>query len=413
MTALQQRFLSVLRCALLGQPAKEPENLSPEDCTALLTLAQSHRILPLFFEAVYTWDRFRDNPICPPVRQQVRQQVLTQTLRTAQFLQLNQQLVAARLQPLVVKGIICRSLYPHPDHRPSGDEDMLIPASQFQKCHEIFTQFGLVPGLDAQPDLNSYEIPYRKAGSPLYIELHKQLFPPESTAYGEFNRFFEGVAQRAVQIHIQDLPVWTMDPTDHLLYLIFHAFKHFFHSGFGIRQLCDIILFANRYGSEILWQRIVDSCRAIRAEKFTVALFKIGGIHLVFDPEQACFPEQWRTLEVDENAMLEDLLAGGLYGDNSKSRVHSSNITLDAISAHKQGKQKQNPLAVSLFPPAHKLRKRYPYLKDKPWLLPVAWTSRILTYRSQSRKDPDNTASEALKIGKNRLALMKQYEIIP
>lgn len=35
-----------------------------------------------------------------------------------------------------------------------------------------------------------------------------------------------------------------MNASDHLFYLICHALKHFYHSGFGIRQVCDILLFA-------------------------------------------------------------------------------------------------------------------------------------------------------------------------
>lgn len=413
MDALHRQFLHIVKASLLGQSAPDPGNLTRSDCAALLAMAQTHRILPLFFESVYSWESFRTMPEIDQTRQQIRRQVLSQTLRTAHFLQLNQLLLDAGLKPMVVKGIVCRSLYPRPDHRPSGDEDVLIPEQQYQKCHEIFTCFGLLPWQDSQADASSYEIPYRKPGSPLYIELHKQLFPPQSDAYGELNRFFEGVSQRAIQVTVQNVPVWTMDHTDHLLYLIFHAFKHFLHSGFGIRQLCDIILFANRYGSQIRWQHIVDSCRAIRAEKFAAALFRIGQKHLVFDPDMACYPKQWRNLPVDESAMLEDLLTGGLYGDNTMSRKHSSNITLDAVAAHKQGKKPKASLITSLFPSSAKLRGRYPYLKERPYLLPVAWCSRILTYRAQSHKDPNNTAADALKIGKSRLALMKQYEIIP
>ena len=92
-----------------------------------------------------------------------------------------------------------------------------------------------------------YEVPYGKKGSLIYIELHKSLFPPESDAYGDLNRFFENVYTDAIEIKIDNTDIRTMGYTDHLFYLICHAFKHFLHSGFGIRQVCDIILFANAY----------------------------------------------------------------------------------------------------------------------------------------------------------------------
>lgn len=408
MDSLQLRFLAIVRSALLGQSAADPGDLTHAQCGLLCEMARIHRIEPLFLEAVYAWPVFQSWPGTQRLRQRVRQQVLSQTLRTEEFSRLNQTLLQAGLEPMVVKGIICRSLYPKPDHRPSGDEDLLIPPGQFARCQEVFAQFGLQPGAQA----DSYEIPYRKAGSPLYIELHRSLFPPDSEAYGDFNRFFEDAQQRSVILEIQGLPIRTLEYTDHLLYLILHAFKHFLHSGFGIRQLCDIILFARRYGSEIQWQRITEACRQIRGEKFAAALFRIGEEYLGFDPVRACLPESWRSLPADPEPMLRDLLEAGLYGDNSMSRRHSSSITLEAAAAHKQGKKRRGSVITALFPPADKLQNRYPYLRGKPYLLPAAWCSRILTYRRQTRRDPDNTPAQALQIGRERLELLRQYDII-
>lgn len=51
-----------------------------------------------------------------------------QTMRTNEFLELNKKLHAAGVRPLVVKGIICRNLYPQPDYRRFGDEDVLVSA---------------------------------------------------------------------------------------------------------------------------------------------------------------------------------------------------------------------------------------------------------------------------------------------
>ena len=219
---------------------------------------------------------------------------------------------------------------------------------------------------------SAFELPYRKEGSPLYIELHKQLFAPGSEAYGHMNRFFERVHERAVTMDIQGHRVYTMDPTDHLFYLLCHALKHFLHSGFGIRQVCDISLFANAYGDRVDWLEILENCKAIRAEKFAAAVFRIGSNHLVFDPEKAACPSVWAEIEVDELPMLTDLLSGGLYGDSSMSRKHSSSITLDAVAAQKTGGKTKNAWISSVFPSAAKLEGRYSYLKKHPHLLPVA-----------------------------------------
>lgn len=122
--------------------------------------------------------------------------------------------------------------------------------------------------------------------SPLYIELHKHLFPPESDAYGDMNRFFEGVFDRSIVEDIQGIPVYTMGYTDHLFYLIFHAFKHFLYSGFCMRRVCDIIMFSKKYGRQIDWTKILSNCKEGNADKFAFASFQIGSKYLVFDSEQ-------------------------------------------------------------------------------------------------------------------------------
>lgn len=406
-----QYFLTIMGAALRGKQAELPEALSGEDWNMIARLAQIHHVLPLIYEATYRIPEMQDSAFAA-TKQKVRQQVLLQTMKTHEFLELNRHLRAQGTTPLVVKGLVCRELYPQPDHRISGDEDILIPAEQFRRCHEAMESVEMVLA-EPETDLDgAYEVPYRKKNSNLYIELHKHLFPPESEAYGDLNRFFEGVFERAVEETLQGEAVLTMAPTDHLFYLICHSLKHFLHSGFGIRQVCDIILFAERYGHRIDWEQILENCREIRADKFAAAVFRIGENHLGFDPDAARYPASWRAIEINETAMLQDLLASGVYGGAELSRQHSSTITLTAAAAQKQGIKSPSGLMTSLFPPADAMKKRYPYLRKHPYLLPVAWGSRMVQYGKETRKTKDNSAADAIKIGNQRIALMKEYGIL-
>ena len=396
-------FLRALRCALRGEKADMA--LSREEWAALMELAQAHKVLPMILEAVHSCPGLQSlGEELPALKRKVRYQVMAQTQRTGEFLTLNRKLLDRGMKPLVVKGLICRELYPNPDQRPSGDEDVLVSPEQFGQCCEILRELGLESGPE---QADAYEIPFRKPGSYLYIELHRQLFPPEAEAYGHWNRFFEGVFDRAAELELPGSRVLTMAPTDHLFYLICHAFKHFLHSGFGIRQVCDIVLFAEKYGGEVEWQRIFDNCEAIRAVKFAAAIFRIGEKHL-----GSTVPGMFRAVEVDEMPMLTDLLLGGLYGDTTLSRKHSSSITLDAMAAEKQGKRPRNGVMVSVFPSAEKLAGKYPYLKQHPWLLPLAWGQRIWRYSRETRTAADSSAAEALRIGTERVELMRLYDIL-
>lgn len=410
---LESHFLQILKAALSGEKA-EPQNLSADEWKKLFEMAETHKVFPMFYEAVFHLPELKemDAQMLGNLKRQVVRQVMIQTVKTDQFLSLNRHLQEAGIKPLVVKGIICRNLYPNPDCRQSGDEDVLIRKEDFPKCHEAMLAFGMQMSDPEQDKDAAYEVPYGKMGSPLYIELHKSLFPPESEAYGDLNRYFEHVFDRAAQEEIQGAKVYTLGYTEHLFYLICHAFKHFLHSGFGIRQVCDIVMFANVYGSKIDWEEVLKNCQEIHADVFAAALFRMGSNYLVFDPERACYPQAWSNIKVDETNMLHDLLSGGIYGGAQMSRKHSSNITLEAVAAQKQGRKAGNVWWSSVFPSAKKLEGRYPYLKKHPYLLPAAWAARILKYRKETAVIADNNASDAIKIGNQRIELMKEYGII-
>ena len=413
--AINLLFLEALNASLHGERVRWENPLEAQDWAALFQLAQAHHVLPMIFEAAYACPAAQsaDTQLMQLAKRQTMQSVMMQAMKTGEFLALMKHLQAAGVTPCVVKGAVCRSLYPSPDHRISGDEDVLIPPEQFERCHEAMLAFGMRPAEPQQDIQSAHEVPYGKPGSPLYIELHKHLFPPESDAYGDLNRFFADAHAHTTEIVVDGTPLTTLGPTDHFFYLICHAFKHFLHSGFGIRQVCDIVLFAGHYGREIDWAAVLENCREIRAEQFAAALLKIGQKHFGFDPDAAGVPQAWQAIEVDEGPMLSDLLDSGVYGSASMSRLHSSTMTLGAVAADKRGKKAEGSVLRTLFPSRKALERRYPFLRTKPWLLPVAWVRRIAHYAAERRgAGTDNRAAESLRIGSERVELLRRYGII-
>lgn len=413
MNEIQEKFLEALKASLEGQSVSWEEPLKIKQWKELFQLAEMHHVLPLVYEAVAHSRAAEqaDSQFMAAFKWKIVQQVSMQALKTESFLCLLECLNQKGLFPITVKGIVCRNLYPKPDYRISGDEDILILQEQYKNYHQAFMDSGLqVVGEETDIE-EEFEVTYMAKKGTLYIEAHKALFSPKSDAYGDFNRFFEQSEKRAAEIEIDGRMVRTLGHTDHFFYLICHAFKHFLHSGFGIRQVCDIIMYAEHYGKEIDWQQILKQCQEIHAEYFTVALFKIGNRYLGFDIEKACISRDWQKMKIDESMMLEELLAAGVYGYESRSRMHSSNITLNAVSEQWHGK-KGNKVVKTIFLPRESLEKKYQYLKKHKWLLPAAWIQRLFGYYRESKKTPNSDMLESLQIGKVRLDLMRAYKII-
>ena len=408
MTAPKAAFLALLREALSGEKAELPD-LTEEDRLELLRLARVHKLLPAILDAAMAdpaWvsaGQMR-TPEGKSWTETVLDQVMTQAIQENEFLDLVLALRARGLEPVSVKGPALRALWPRPLLRPSLDDDILVSDDTVMEFHKAFLELGLRPD---EPDLDprqGQELCYRKPGSPLFIEMHRRLFDPDSEVFAAFNEPFAQALSRTVPIQIQDVTLQTLAPTDHLLFLILHAFKHFLYSGIGLRVGADICLFARHYADELDMESVKARCAAFRCERFAAALFRIGETQLGI-PAPAAFA----ALGADETALLADMLEAGLYGEDI-DRLHSANITLSA--AARGGLRKAEGMRSALFPPASHLSGRYPWLKRRPWLLPAAWAARGTDYLLHRKRYGSQSPAASLRIGRERVRLLEEYGIL-
>ena len=407
-------FLEALKASLENKKLDWDFDISKELWQEILAQADSHKVLPLIFEAVHFCPAIKSvgKEFYNEVKQRCVSIMVLQIRKTSEFLMLYRHLLDQQLKPIVVKGILCRLLYPNPDLRVSADEDLLVPVADFEKAVDVLQKYGMRMTKEVDDLEAADEIGFLSQNGVSYIELHKHMFADSSEAYGELNHYFEDIFETSQPVKVDKMTVYGPEPGTHLFYLICHAFKHFLHSGFGIRQVCDIVLFANAYGAQIDWQQLFINCKEIRAEKFAAALFRIGEKYLNFNIEKSGYSKEWLEVEVDETDLLEDLLGSGIYGGASMSRRHSSNMTLEAVAAQKKGEKSAKPLVKTLFPSVKSLEGKYPYLKKHPYLLPVAWSERILEYGKELGLSEDSDAMETVRIGNQRIELFKKYGIL-
>lgn len=397
LTTTETQFLHIARAAISGSDLPTEK----VDWPAIFTLANQQKLLPILFETVRKMPAAGENAALFAVtKQQVIGQVLNQTVRSAEFADLYRKLRSAGLHPIVVKGQLCSRLYPLKDHRISADDDLYISDAEFMACHEQLLANGLTTDTPVDELATADEVSYTKNGSPLYIELHRHLFDSSEDAHDELNHFFTDLKP----IEVDGFS--TMPPHEHLLYLLLHAYKHFVRSGIGLRQFCDIGLWAWEYHDEIDWQRLHEQCESVHAATFAAAAFCIAREYLGIDFD---LPAPWDS-SIDVEPLLHDSLCGGVYGSNDLTRLHSSTVTLNAVKASRTG-EKSSVLS-TVFPKREYLERRYPYLKKRPYLLPVAWVQRIAHYASEKQSNPDNSTSGSIKLGKERIELMKRYGIM-
>ena len=409
LTALQEEFLKILESFMHGKTYHLPEAFTQVE--ELYQMAGIHKMTAAVYEQI-RGEALLQEPeytnLARSFKGYTMREVMMQMQRADGFLRIYEKICAQGVCPLVVKGMICRNLYEKSDYRVSGDEDILVRKEDFAVCDAILVAEGFQR---EEPDTEHLpqEIPYINPQNGVYIEMHFDLFAEESGAYGHLNKEFEDAYATCIAEDIQGRTVWTLHPTLHLFYLICHSLKHFLHGGFGIRQVCDMVMMAEHYGEQIDWDYIYGRLQELRMEVFWNGLVEIGREYLGFSYEKAHYPVSLQKIHVNCEHLLLDLLDSGIYGDSTAERKHSSNITLAAAESGK--KDTVASVKASLFPGKDYMKRGYPWLERYPWLLPVAWGMRIVGYLKNKRKNSKEEPS-GVEIGMNRVELLREYDII-
>lgn len=405
---VSEALLNCISAALDGRECAL--TLAPDDWTALLRLAGEQKLLPLVYAAVRGTPGFAAVPeaVRAAARRQTMREAAAQTVHTEAFLRLYQALRAEGLAPVVVKGIVCRALYPQPELRPSSDEDLYLTAAEMPHFHAVLLRAGFVLTEPERDYRSAHEARYVHPDTGLVVEGHWALFPTEYAVYAALNVQLPDLMQRAQDWETGGVTLRVPDACDHLIFLLLHAFKHFISSGVGVRQLCDIALWMRRFGAQIDWQRVRAALRATHSEGFAAAVIDAGVHWFGLERAAAHIPPDWETLE--SAALLADALSGGVYGSADSTRRHSCTITIHAADRAHCGGTGRASLCAALFPGREVMAGWYPYVARCPALLPAAWAQRIWRYLRTRGKHTG--AQDSLRVGAQRVELLRQYRVL-
>lgn len=381
------------------------------DWDCLIQMAKEHNVLPIFIEGAIKFSSYTDRSEYEKEMRIALGIVATQVRRTSAFLTLYNAFRDAGIYPIVMKGLICRNLYGRLDeHRPSGDEDILIPVTDYWRAREVLTANGYLPEQEVEEETQLewlQEVSFVHPKQKLHIELHLNPMGRETDAHAQMSSYFENVFENYREIEIKEVPVRTMNHQEHLLYLILHAFKHFTGGGFGIRQMLDILLYQERYGTEIDITQLYERLHRFRADIFWSDMIHIGNLYFGFElsaPQNANCPQE----------LLEDMFICGVFGNKTQAEVIAARATMLATGNYLKNKSSNllGMLWKSIFPSKEYLMYYSPYLEKKPWLLPVAWMKRWGRFIKKNRNNEANLAAESVKISQRRMKLLKKYDLV-
>ena len=139
-------FIDILRSAMTQTSCDMIEGLSTQDWEKIYDISQKQQLAPMIYQQIFSNESFQNSD--PEFQQFWKRDTIDQAGNQARksilFLMLFDKMRQNGLTPLIVKGIVCRDLYPNPDLRTSNDEDLYIPRDQFRKMDEFLQAEGFM-----------------------------------------------------------------------------------------------------------------------------------------------------------------------------------------------------------------------------------------------------------------------------
>ena len=274
---------------------------------------------------------------------------------------------------IVLKGLVVREYYPQPEQRSMSDADIFVKAKDINKSKKILIDLGYTE-IDAEA---SHHIKYIKSGYPM-IELHWHVMKRDGFS-DELDLFEDDIWDRTIEVKVKGAKVLSLGYEDLALHLCMHMAAHLAASGFGVRQIADLVLLVEKKGHLIDWTLFINKAEEFGFKRFIIIMFKICNILFSMD-----IPKEMAVYKIDDEEMFESLIStifdGGVYGkkdmaSNFANQVafnykgKDSNATIGAIRRYFR----------FIFPSIETMSDKYSYARKIRILTPIAWIHHLFS----------------------------------
>lgn len=266
---------------------------------------------------------------------------------------------------IVLKGLVVREFYPKPELRTMTDADVLVKKEDLDRIKKILKDLGYIEsGATEAHIVFEHEAHYA-------IEVHWTL---TDRGYFKGQPVFENqIWENTMKVKVGDSEALSLSFEDLAVHLCIHMAVHSVSSGFGIRQLCDLVLLVEIKGHLIDWSSFLNKIKKCEIEKFTMSIFSV--CRQLFN---MTIPQELNNIKLVEKELLKllikDIFSSGVYGERSLSRMFGAYLynNYPNLDSHNSVGIVKGFIML-LFPSKNKLSDRYSYAKKNIILLPIAW----------------------------------------
>lgn len=353
----------------------------------LLMTARQHSVLSLLYPMCE-----EENCRMPKlVQDAVQKATVSATKQSYRLLFLSKFLVyrlqEAGISVVLLKGVATASYYPVAEYRKSGDVDLLLlDGDNLETCSRILTDCGCVKK-ESQDAL--HHVTFMAEGG-IEIELHTLLAEPFDNR--KINKYLEKIvlqcAGQVQQKEIMGIFLPILKDGYHAFELLLHMLQHFLRAGFGLKLLCDWVVFWNQEHSieecELYLKLVNESGMKGFSDMVTLVCCQYLGLNR----SNVAWMGWDSTLDIEE--FMREVLEAEEFGRSASDRM----VVLRGSGLWDYVREFHHQMRLS-FPKAGKCFLCWPVL----WLITfVRFVKNNRKVRNVSTKEVFSKASERSKI---------------
>lgn len=369
------------------------KQLPAPDWNRFLELARCHAVLPLLYSMSETDE-------IPGV---VRQSIASESRRTVQqsyrlmFLThyIVDKLEREGIRAAVLKGVAAAGCYPVPELRKSGDVDLLL--ADVEKCSEA-ERIMAAEGFRKNGGQHAGHHQVWRTEEGIDIELHIAL------AEDFDNRMINDILCRQLDVMagrvrretVMGLRFPVLADGDHAYFLLLHMLHHFLRAGFGIKLLCDWVVFWNGCHSETEIRRYLDQIAETGLEGFSdmVTCLCVRYLGLSEECADRICRRTFSSRECQE--FMRDILDGGEFGMREGERM---------VVVRGRGP------AGYMREFHHQMRLNFPEKSKIPAFWPALWIATAARFLRNNRKHRGISTFRVLKKAGERGKTLQSLEL--
>lgn len=386
---------------------KEPENAL--DWNRIAYLACKQKTLPILYHGL--WLHGKVDLLPDTLQEQMKKDTCyNSVIGFSRRMDLFRVLQAAKEQNIKMvcfKGYILADVYPEWKTRVSSDSDIYVYQRDSEKAEKLLCDLGY----EIEEEKSKKQVPvYVHKKRKHVIELHFSLWEDyEGKQIDMLENMKITDENSLMQVKLGDMDVWTLSPTNHLIFQMFHIIKHFTVQGIGSRYMLDITFFVNHYIKDIDVSYFWECMEQLHYTDFCMYYFSLCAEYLHLNKDILGN----KLVQCDaskKERLLEDMMKFDKDEKNDYKVITLMSPYLEGRETHSGGSITRKLKLI--FPSADALQDDFSYAKKHKILLPFAWVHKWCRFISNRLHGRSHSAFSKIEEADDRVSMMKEMNLL-